>query len=217
MVVTGSGALELKEKVQESLAGRKRIFHLHTLSFTEFVHHRLDQSPATPLPQLARLYPSQVKSAFIEYLNYGGYPQVVLASAPAAKKRLLAEIYTSYAEKDIQHHIGKNRITDFTNLIKILADQVGQLLNKNELASTLGISAGTIHNYLWYLEKTHILTLVRPFYRQPKLTRSYHHFITKYQPKSGYLYNLDTSTQLTTQNTIIKFLAYYQDIPQPTL
>lgn len=33
LIVSGSGSLELKEKIHESLAGRKRIFELSTLEF----------------------------------------------------------------------------------------------------------------------------------------------------------------------------------------
>ena len=39
-IVSGSGSLELKEKIHESLAGRKRIFELSTLNFIEFVNHK---------------------------------------------------------------------------------------------------------------------------------------------------------------------------------
>ena len=36
IVVSGSGSIELKEKISESLAGRKRMFELSTVSFGEF-------------------------------------------------------------------------------------------------------------------------------------------------------------------------------------
>ena len=36
-IVSGSGSLELKEKIHESLVGRKRIFRLNPVSFEEFV------------------------------------------------------------------------------------------------------------------------------------------------------------------------------------
>ena len=42
-VVTGSGSLELKAAVAESLVGRKRVFPIHPLSFVEFFHHKTDQ------------------------------------------------------------------------------------------------------------------------------------------------------------------------------
>jgi len=41
-VVSGSGSLELKEKIHESLVGRKRLFELSTITFEEFINHRTD-------------------------------------------------------------------------------------------------------------------------------------------------------------------------------
>jgi len=41
-IVSGSGSVELKERIHESLTGRKRIFGLSTLSFEEFVNYRTD-------------------------------------------------------------------------------------------------------------------------------------------------------------------------------
>lgn len=39
-IVSGSGALELKEKISESLIGRKKGFYLSTLNFEEFFHYK---------------------------------------------------------------------------------------------------------------------------------------------------------------------------------
>lgn len=45
-----------------------------------------------------------------------------------------------------------------------MASQIGGLVNINELSSTLGISAVTVKNYLWYLQHTYILRKVTPFF-----------------------------------------------------
>jgi len=39
-IVTGSGSLELKEKVGEALTGRKYMLNMHTLSFKEFINYK---------------------------------------------------------------------------------------------------------------------------------------------------------------------------------
>ena len=46
-IVSGSGSLELKEKIHESLPGRKRLFELSTLSFEEFVNYKHDSSSSS--------------------------------------------------------------------------------------------------------------------------------------------------------------------------
>ncbi|MDR2411708.1 MAG: AAA family ATPase [Candidatus Peribacteria bacterium] len=39
-IVSGSGSLELKEKIHESLAGRKRVFECFPINFKEFVNYK---------------------------------------------------------------------------------------------------------------------------------------------------------------------------------
>src|SRR3989339_1568536 len=46
-IVSGSGSLELKERIHESLAGRKRVFTLPTVSFLEFVNYKTEYKYST--------------------------------------------------------------------------------------------------------------------------------------------------------------------------
>ncbi len=57
------------------------------------------------------------------------------------------------------------RIDAFGNLIKLLAGQTGNMVNLNELSSTLGISIQTVKNYLSYAEKTFIVKRVTPYFK----------------------------------------------------
>ena len=49
-VVSGSGSLELKEKIHESLAGRKRVFEMTTLSFEEYLNFKTQNRYQDSLP-----------------------------------------------------------------------------------------------------------------------------------------------------------------------
>jgi len=100
-----------------------------------------------------------------EYINFGGYPRVVLATTEQEKAEILREIYESYLEKDIRLLLKIEKEYAFANLVKIIAAQVGNLVNRAELSSTLGLTEKTIERYLYLLEKTFVINLVRPFYR----------------------------------------------------
>jgi len=54
---------------------------------------------------------------------------------------------------------------DFFNVMTVLADQIGNLLNKNELLNTLKLHADTINNYLYVLRKCFHVDLVKPFHK----------------------------------------------------
>ena len=86
-IVSGSGSLELKEKIHESLAGRKRIFELSTLSFTEFVNHKTDYQYEHNLPEFFALEKQKRQGLLDEYLSFGGYPRVVLEDTVNEKEK----------------------------------------------------------------------------------------------------------------------------------
>lgn len=164
-IISGSGSLELKEKIHESLSGRKLIFELDTLSFSEFVNFKTNYKYEDKLPDYFQIDTPEIIRLLEEYLDFGGYPRVVLADTLEKKQRILDEIYQSYLEKDITYLLGVKKAEDFTNLVRIIASQIGNLINYSELSSTLGLSAKTVRNYLWYLEKTFILSRMTPFSR----------------------------------------------------
>ncbi len=50
------------------------------------------------------------------------------------------------------------------HILKLLASQIGHLVNANEIANVLGISASTVQQYLYVMQKSYHITLIKPFY-----------------------------------------------------
>ncbi|PKL51521.1 MAG: ATPase [Nitrospira bacterium HGW-Nitrospira-1] len=164
-IISGSGSVELKEKVHESLAGRKRMFELQTVSLKEFINYKTEYKYEDRLNKYFQINKTESLSLLIEYLNFGGYPRVILEDTRAEKLKIIDEIYRSYIEKDIVYLLKVERLDAFGNMIRILAGQIGSMINLNELSSTLGISVQTIKNYLAYAEKTFIVKKLTPYFR----------------------------------------------------
>lgn len=162
-VVSGSGSLELKAQVKESLAGRKRLFALSTVTFEEFLDYKTAYQYSGRFSELVAADYDQVLNLFNEYLSFGGYPRVVLAQSHAEKLQIISELYQSYVEKDIQALLSIRKTDDFGDLFRVLAGQVGQLTNVLELANTLGLSQDTVKTYLGYMRQTYMVERVRPF------------------------------------------------------
>jgi predicted AAA+ superfamily ATPase len=173
-IVSGSGSVELKEKIHESLVGRKQLFELSTLSFEEFVNYKTDCRYEDKLSEFFLLETSKSNLLLEEYLKFGGYPRVTLEDKFSEKLKLLNEIYQSYIERDISYLLKVQKTEAFSNLVKIISSQIGKLTNFSELSSTLGISYKTIKEYLWYLEKTFIINRVPPYFRnvRKEITKS---------------------------------------------
>ena len=84
VVATGSSSFELSNKINESLAGRKREFILFPLTFREMVED-------TNLMNEIRMLPHR--------MVYGYYPEVV--SNPGNEKIILKELSASYLYEDL--------------------------------------------------------------------------------------------------------------------
>lgn len=170
-IVSGSGSIELKEKIHELLPGRKRLFELYTLSFEEFVSFKTEYKYATEggsfgeLASFFDVFGEKAEQYLEEYLNFGGYPKVVLAETTEEKRAVIADIYQSFLEKDISILLNIQKTESVVSLVRILASQVGNLVNIAELSNTLGIAAPTVKKYLWYLEKTYIISKVTPYFK----------------------------------------------------
>lgn len=159
LFVSGSANLDIKAKLQDSLAGRKKTFLLGPFDFTEFLDARQFKADKNPLTT-----EKQLKLLLDEYLIYGGLPKVVLENNPAIKKDLLDEYTATYISKDIRHMIAENQVIHFNNLLIFLAKITGSLKNNSEISKELQINYITLNRYLDLLEHTFVLDFLKPYF-----------------------------------------------------
>jgi len=173
-IVSGSGSLELKERIHESLVGRKRLLELTTITFLEFVHHKTNYRYKDNLADFFEIEKEKTQQFLLEYMNFGGYPRVVLEPERNEKNKIIDEIYRSVLEKDIAYLLKVEKTEAFNSLIKLLSSQIGNLVNYSEVSSTLNISHQTLKRYLWYAQKIFLLDLVSPYARniRKEITKS---------------------------------------------
>lgn len=167
-IVSGSGSMELKEKIHESLVGRKQVFELNTLSFEEYANYKTGYRYEDKLNHFYQLEPEKTTVLLEEYLNFGGYPRVVLADELKEKRMLIDEIYQSYIMRDVAYLLQVQKLDSYSKLIHSLAAQLGNGANSSELSRTVGVSLPTVSNYLWYGEKTYILKKLTPYFSNPR-------------------------------------------------
>ena len=168
VVATGSSAFYINRQFKDSLAGRKKLFQLYTCSFDEYL---LLSGKSQLLEEKARLMKNpDFKSTLIDYLRiewetymiYGGYPAIITEPDKQEKINRLKEIRDSFLKRDILES-GVMNESAFYNLFRILAGQTGNLVNVNELSSTLRIKNETVDNYLTVLQKCFYIALIKPF------------------------------------------------------
>ena len=180
LIASGSSSLEIRQKFKDSLAGRKIVFEIFPLDFSEFLifkgkddlHRLLSENNIFSLlnnnkiPDIGQLkfYFRELTDLYEEYVIYGGYPRITLEKDHSKKEAYLQDIYNSYVRKDIKDIIRIDNVSAFNRLIQILALQIGNLVNLNELSRDLGIARETLERYLFLLENTFIIKLFPPFY-----------------------------------------------------
>lgn len=168
IIATGSSAFYIDSSFNDSLAGRKRLFTLRTLSFEEFLIFKGKDALSGELallrnqPDYQSIFKNELLTLLDEFLVYGGYPEVVLENDLTKKKELLKEIKDSFLKRDIDGS-GVSNSEAFYKLFTLLAGQTGSLLNKNELSNTIGVDNKTIDKYLAVLQKHFHIGLVKPF------------------------------------------------------
>ncbi len=180
-IVSGSSTLEIKKKFTDRLTGRKSLYILYPLSFEEFlvfknksflIRDRLNLSAiinknfkiSSENKKRFSFSQKEVLKYFEEFVIFGGYPKAVLIKNKKDKFSVLKEIQGTYVRKDIKDLADIENITAFNNLIEIVASQSANLLNYDELANTLSLNRKTLEKYLFLLENTFIINLLKPFF-----------------------------------------------------
>ena len=167
LIVTGSSALHIKNKSSESMAGRKMEYHLFPLTFSEYLvqrgiestlNHNIFSKIINPYGFVSRLFSPQEIVDHI--LIYGLYPEVLILTDP---KRYLKELADSVLFKDIlELNLIDNR-SKAKELLKLLAYQIGNLINYSEISNKLRIDRRTVERYIDIFEQSYILFRVYPY------------------------------------------------------
>jgi uncharacterized protein len=148
LIVTGSSAIELSGKINETLTGRKFEFALHPFSSVEI------KNEASELDETRHLETR---------LIYGLYPDVV--NNPGNEPLFLKEIVNSYLYKDLLMYKDIRKPHIVPKLLQAIALQLGSEVSYNELSKIVEVDRETIERYIDLLEKMHIVFRINSFSR----------------------------------------------------
>lgn len=169
IIATGSSAFYIDKRFTDSLAGRKRLFNLYTCSFEECLEftektmllEELENIRSRPDYKSTQI--ELLKIEWEKYMLYGGYPAIVTEPDVQEKIFRLREIRDPFIKRDILESGVQNEAA-FYKLFQLLASQTGNLINVNELSSSLQIKNETVDNYLTILRKCFHIFLIKPYF-----------------------------------------------------
>ncbi len=149
LYVTGSNARFLSRDVLTSFRGRGDEIRVYPLSFFEYF---------SALPKGV-----SKEEAFREYMIYGGLPQVTKMERREQKEQYLKNLFTHTYLTDIKERYRIRGDDDLSELVDIIASNIGGLTNPYKIHKTFksvkgsSISANTIKSYLEYLQDAFLI------------------------------------------------------------
>ena len=148
LIVSGSSAFEINNKINEPLTGRKWEYELFPISWKELE----DNIGFVKAEQQLELR-----------VIYGMYPEVI--NSIGDEEQVLKQLADSYLYKDILAFSGIRKPEILEKLLQALALQIGSEVSYNELSQLIGIDKNTVGNYIDILEKAFVIFKLKSFSR----------------------------------------------------
>ncbi|TCJ12794.1 ATP-binding protein [Parasulfuritortus cantonensis] len=169
-VASGSAAAALRMKSRESGAGRFTDFMLPPLTFAEYLAFAgredalIVEEPAEAgrAPAYRATSIEALNAEFVNYLNYGGFPEAVMNPAVRANpaRFLRQDIVDKVLLKDLPSLYGIGDTQELNRFFNVLAYNTSDELSPEGLAKDTGIGKQKLLDYLEYLEAAFLIKRV---------------------------------------------------------
>ena len=171
-VASGSAAAELKKRSNESGAGRFTDFHLPPLTFYEYVHLKDYSQLLYPVNMEwsngiitgnATIDISKLNALFIDYINYGGYPEVVFSQRIQEDpgQFIRHDIIDKVLLRDLPSLYGITDVQELNSLFTMIAYHSGSQFSYEGLSKDSGVKKDTLRKYIQYLEAAFLVRKIR--------------------------------------------------------
>lgn len=170
-VGSGSAAAALKKKSQESGAGRFTDFNLPPLTFNEYIH--LKNLNGLMIPTTIQWLGEELESFdtidirtlnehFIQYINFGGYPEVVFSEKIQANpgQFIRSDIVDKVLLRDLPSLYGITDVQELNFLFTVIAYHSGSEFSYDNLSKMSGVKKDTLRKYIEYLQAAFLIRIV---------------------------------------------------------
>jgi len=166
-IASGSAAAALQLKSKESGAGRFSDFMLPPLTFYEFLlfigeGEKYIERIISPQNKTSKYNIKDIEglnARFVDYLNYGGYPEAVLNDEirKNPEQFIKNDIIDKVLLKDLPSLYGITGIQELNKLFSFLAYNAGNEASFENICQESGIAKPTIKKYIAYLESAFLI------------------------------------------------------------
>lgn len=142
-ILSGSNNFLMQQNISQTLAGRVAYLQLLPCSLKE-------------------LKGAKLLGSYQGHIFNGNYPE------PLYKKIEAVDWYpnyiNTYVERDVRQLKNISDLALFMKFLRLCAGRVGQILNMQSLGNDCGIDAKTVQAWLYILQSSYIIYLLKPYY-----------------------------------------------------
>lgn len=172
-IASGSAGAALKYKSLESGAGRFTDFLLPPLTFNEYVHLKNLNSliklsktdwDGSDIDFYSTTHIDELNRHFIDYLNFGGYPEVIFSDKIQANpgRYIRQDIIDKVLLRDLPGLYGIRDVQELYALFTTISYNTGNEFSLETLSKESGgVKKQTIKTYIEYLESAFLIKTVR--------------------------------------------------------
>lgn len=170
-IVSGSAAAALNIKNRESGAGRFTDFMLPPLTFHEYIYLKGYDNLMRPAniqwkgnltEFFTSINPGELNKHFIDYINYGGYPEVIFSEKIQADpgRYIKSDIIDKVLLRDLPSLYGIQDVQELNSFFTMLAYNSGNEVSLESLSQGSGVEKYQIKKYLEYLEAAFLIRII---------------------------------------------------------
>jgi predicted AAA+ superfamily ATPase len=170
-IASGSAAAALKLKSDESGAGRFTDFLLPPLTFNEYISLKdlgrliipvISEWSGNARQSYSTLNIKELNKHFIDYINFGGYPEVIFNEKIQANpgRYIRSDIVDKVLLRDLPSLYGIQDVQELNSLFTTLAYHSGQETSLEGLSKASNVDKYLLKKYLEYLEAAFLIRII---------------------------------------------------------
>ncbi|ACJ17379.1 hypothetical protein TON_1888 [Thermococcus onnurineus NA1] len=162
--LTGSSSKLLSREIATALRGRTLTFEMLPFSFREFLRAKGIEVGR----YLSTREEAVVKTLLREYLEFGGFPEVVLIEDTYLKRKTLSEYVDVMLYRDVVERHGVKNLKAVRLFLKLLITSFAKEFSVNRTARYMkgigvDVSKNTLYSYFDYFEEAYVIFPLKKF------------------------------------------------------
>jgi predicted AAA+ superfamily ATPase len=160
IAISGSSSRLLSQELATVLTGRQIYFEIFPLSFREFLSFEGMEIGGM---EEALLNSSKIRGLFREYLEVGGFPEIVLNKDPAYRARTSRSYYEDIISRDVVQRFKIRKPEGLKALARFYLTNISSPISFNRISRFLNLPTETIRRFSYSLEIANLIFFTKRF------------------------------------------------------